>query len=357
MIDTAFARFDLTDLPELLDDIVPSEFKSIFEPISYKPWSPEVVQVVGRYTITRSAVVFPSLKLSRKLQYRNTLSRLQIAFITAASLIKRNARGADATAGKVAGIVHSPWTAGYYHWLTEGLPRALALREAYPNAVPTLPSPRYAPYFESLEAIGFTKSALFPSASNLAVRNPILTSCPGEFATTDPEVLRKLRAHICQRYEITHTKPFRKVYISRKKSRGRFVINELEVEETLKRHNFEIIHAEKLSFEEQVRLFSETATLVSIHGAGLTNAIFMQPGASMIELLPRRNGIFDYHRGRNSFLHDACYVRLAAAMGLTYGFVLCKADVPFYRGTHMANVEVDTSTLLDCLSTAHTDQS
>ena len=355
MIKTAFARFGPSDSPTRLDAIAPSEFGSIFEPLSYEPWKPEVDQVEGQFTVTRSAAVFPSLKLSRKLQYRNPLSRLQMAVIAAASLVRRKSKSLDGAAARKVGIIHSSWTAGYYHWLTEGLPRALALRETYPDAVPTLPSQRYAPYFESLEALGFTELALFPSGSNLTVRDPVLTSCPKRFATTDPEILRKLRAEIFARFGVVPAKPFRKVYISRKKSRGRIVANERDVEAALRQTGFEIIYAEKLSFEEQVRLFAETSILVSIHGAGLTNALFMQPGTSMIELLPRRNGIFDYHRGRNSFRHDACYVRLAAAMGLTYAFVLCKTDVPFYKGTHMANIEVDISSLLDCLSLADID--
>ena len=45
---------------------------------------------------------------------------------------------------------------------------------------------------------------------------------------------------------------------------------------------FETVYTEELSFAEQVRLFSETRCLVSIHGAGLTNLMFMPPGGHML---------------------------------------------------------------------------
>ena len=43
---------------------------------------------------------------------------------------------------------------------------------------------------------------------------------------------------------------------------------------------------DELSFEEQVRLMSQAAVVVGIHGADLTNCVFMQHGAAMIELNP-----------------------------------------------------------------------
>jgi capsular polysaccharide biosynthesis protein len=40
------------------------------------------------------------------------------------------------------------------------------------------------------------------------------------------------------------------------------------------------------TFEEQVRLMASTGVLVSMHGAGLMNQIFLPPGAAVIEVFP-----------------------------------------------------------------------
>ena len=348
MTDMSIARFESGVAPERLDQFVPPEFAPVFEPLSYVPWTPQAKQVDGEYTITRSAAVLPSASLTRMLQYGNPLSRLRANVISAASMLKRG-RGWLPKSENPCGIVHSIWTAGYYHWLTESLPRALVLKQQFPEAIPTLPSERYRPYVQSLKAIGHLDASFFPNDSNLAVVDPVLTDCTPRFATTAPTALESVRNTILENLEIESRPPRRKVYISRECARGRFVLNEEDVVATLSSHGFEIVHAETLSFREQVELFNSARTLVSIHGAGLANGLFMQPGSNLVELLPKRNGIFDYNRMRNTIRHDACYVRLAAAMRLIYGYLLCETDAKFYEKTHMANVRVDIDSLQDLL--------
>jgi hypothetical protein len=49
---------------------------------------------------------------------------------------------------------------------------------------------------------------------------------------------------------------------------------------------YDIIHAEKFSsFQEQLDYFYSVKTIVGITGSGLTNAVFMQPGGMMFELV------------------------------------------------------------------------
>jgi capsular polysaccharide biosynthesis protein len=47
-----------------------------------------------------------------------------------------------------------------------------------------------------------------------------------------------------------------------------------------------IILDDDVDFEEQVKLFATTGVLVSVHGAGLMNQIFMPPGSVTIEVFP-----------------------------------------------------------------------
>ena len=109
------------------------------------------------------------------------------------------------------------------------------------------------------------------------------------------------------------SKSFRKLYISRRKAKFRKVLNEGDVENILRKFDFETVVLEDISFLEQIRLFSETSVLLGVHGAGLTNMIFMRENSKAIEL--RSEG----DKNNN------CYFSLASAMTLDYYYITCKA--------------------------------
>ncbi|QWC57956.1 DUF563 domain-containing protein [Erythrobacter sp. 3-20A1M] len=330
--------------PLRLSSVAPREFSEVFEPLDYTPYYPRVIETSGRFTITRSAAVYPSLRLTKHTLYKRLYSFLQINAISIASLATRGSESPARGNGQY-GIIHSAWSTGYYHWLTEGLPRALLLKQAFPDATALLPTPRYAPFLESLAAVGQKDPEFFPGGKNVRLIDPILTTCPDYIATTAPSVLRNLRQHILKSFEVPQNTPSRKIYVSRARSRSRYVINEEEVTSSLIKKGFEVVYAEELSFRDQVILFNQSRVLVSIHGAGLSNALFMQPGSSVIELLPYRNGVLDYHRGRNSLRHDACYVRLSAAMNLNYSFIQCRQSTPRYKRTLNSDIYVNVNDL------------
>lgn len=79
------------------------------------------------------------------------------------------------------------------------------------------------------------------------------------------------------------SKPEKNIYISRRKS-ARPLLNESEVEDILSNHGFDVIFAEDLTFQEQVSVFSSAKTLISSHGAGMSNIAFMNSGTSIVEI-------------------------------------------------------------------------
>ena len=293
--------------------------------------------------MSRSGAIGHPVWLSRSLYWHEWVIVRSLA-IALLSFIRRGASAVSSQ--RPLGIIHSLWSAGYYHWVTESLPRALEIRRRYPGAIPILPKDHYINYAASLTALGFDEVRWFPPASNALIDDPVVSECPPRFGTTDPALLRDVRdAIVAYHSRKAAPAPHRIVYASRAKARGRRVRNEGEVVAMLREFGAEIVHFEDLDFAAQVRLMAETRLLVSIHGAGLTNMMWMPAGGRVIELLPVRNGWFDWNTVRRSFRHDACYVRLAEALGHRHLGLLGKAHHARFGGTWNADLTVDAESL------------
>ncbi|HAO46398.1 MAG TPA: hypothetical protein DCQ97_05700, partial [Chitinophagaceae bacterium] len=79
----------------------------------------------------------------------------------------------------------------------------------------------------------------------------------------------------------------RKIFLTRSRKRIRFLHNSEVIESLAVRYGFEILDADGLSLQEQIRLFGETRYLIGIHGAGLTNVMYRQNAPlHLLELLP-----------------------------------------------------------------------
>lgn len=74
----------------------------------------------------------------------------------------------------------------------------------------------------------------------------------------------------------------------------------------------------------------ETKYLVSLHGAGLTNMLFMHKGGSVLELR------------KSDDSNNNCYFSLTSALDLNYYYQKCEGDS---ASTQTANLKVDIQTL------------
>ena len=81
--------------------------------------------------------------------------------------------------------------------------------------------------------------------------------------------------------------PFIDVIINERLSRCRHIVNLLDLSGAISSLNLShrVIHFENMTFAEQVSSLRFTRVLISIHGAGLSNIIFLQPGSTVIELM------------------------------------------------------------------------
>ncbi len=108
----------------------------------------------------------------------------------------------------------------------------------------------------------------------------------------------------------------RRIYIDRRGSGVRPLVNEDALAGALVRLGFVPIKPEILSFADQVRLFRGAEAIVAPHGAGLTNLGFCRPGCVVLELL------------MDAYV-NWCFRHLAALMQLNYDCVLGRARRPW----------------------------
>jgi capsular polysaccharide biosynthesis protein len=112
--------------------------------------------------------------------------------------------------------------------------------------------------------------------------------------------------------------------------------NEKEVAELLSRYGFRPLEPHTLSFKEQIVTFSNTKYLVALHGAALTNCVFMQPDSHVLELHP------DISNEKSIF--NISYWNLCHYFGLHYYFQGC-SPVNTKERFHTANLIVDLKKL------------
>lgn len=221
------------------------------------------------------------------------------------------------------------WSYGYFHWLADALARLYAAREALGRATLLLPR-----QFERMDFVraslgvfgvgrveyvgddeaGFCERLLVPTH----------TAPSGNY---NEEVARGLRDLFAAAYGAAGDAAER-VYLSRGRAPKRRVANEPELLGALEEFGFRVVHFEEHPFAEQVRIAQGARHLVSNHGAGLTNMMFMPEGGSVLEL--RRAG----ERERNWFFN------LASAMRLKYFYQNCPPADPS-EDAHTADLVVD----------------
>lgn len=240
--------------------------------------------------------------------------------------------------GKAVWVIDD-WSNGYFHWVTDVLSRIFTVKDMLSDAVVPLP-----PRFKSL---GFVLPSLAPfkqlrvefmrEDEVLLFDKLLLPTHVAPSGHYNEKIIRGVREILVNFYGSAPAEEANdRVYISRSRAPKRRIANESEVAEVLSEFDFEIVHAEDCSFEEQVRVASGARYIVSNHGAGLTNMLFMNAGGSVLELRHESDRI------------NNCYFTLASALELSYFYQTC---TPVVQGEdpHTADLRVDAKRLRENL--------
>jgi capsular polysaccharide biosynthesis protein len=225
------------------------------------------------------------------------------------------------------------WSKGYFHWLTDALTRLFVVRDRLDQLTLLLPSEFATRDFvkSSLNVFGVKRVEFIRPNEVVKCRSllmPTHTAPSGHFRD---EVIQGVRTTLLNALGESHQGGER-LYISRRLAGRRRIANETELTPVLEKFGFETVCAEELSFEQQVKLFSRARYLVSNHGAGLTNMLFMRDGGAVLEL-----------RHVSDYINN-CYFILASALKLEYYYQLCQAEGNS-ADAHTADLIVDPKEL------------
>ncbi|QDT02573.1 hypothetical protein K227x_09510 [Rubripirellula lacrimiformis] len=233
------------------------------------------------------------------------------------------------------------WSAGYFHWMCDALPRlelALRLYQADELTV-VLPHKfgRYPYFLESLSVFGLRDIRLLRRFQRLRCRELVV---PGHVARTghhDPQIMDAMRQRFRSAFGDSSVTTGKRIYISRRDAGRRKVVNESEFMHVLERHGFEVMVAGQMSWADQVRTAMNAEYMISNHGAGLSNMMMMQPSSSVMEIHTDGKPI------------NGCYHNLAGAADIHYYYMFAKPENAA-QSMHSGNVIVDPSLLDSAIS-------
>ncbi|UOR03942.1 glycosyltransferase family 61 protein [Hymenobacter aerilatus] len=229
------------------------------------------------------------------------------------------------------GLVHDYWSVNnYYHWLADALPRLLLLRETSPNCALLLPAAAPEYLLTTARALGFSR---FQFVEKLAFARGMDLVMPGHTAPVGRqdqalllEVRRRLLAALAPQPPVAAS---RRVYASRSRQKTRRLLNEEELLPLLLANGFEVVYFEEYTLEQQIQLMQATSIFVGLHGANMTNLLFLPEHAQVVELMDAENP-------------NLCYFNMCANLGIDYRVIPCAPlhAAQVHRNNYDVTVEV-----------------
>jgi capsular polysaccharide biosynthesis protein len=209
-------------------------------------------------------------------------------------------------------LVVNPMSDNFFHWITEVVPKLQILKSKNCDNILLPSNIRHHYQLEILKKYDF--NIIYFNSEFIFIKKlkyvTNFSQYPGYYAVETINIIRN-----ALNLDILHniSAKFNPIYISRRLASRRKISNELDILEFIQSINIKIIDIENFTFSEITSIFTNASHIISIHGAGLTNMIFMQKGNSVFELLLENT------------LTDKCYYFLANACELNYSYQFCSS--------------------------------
>jgi len=240
-------------------------------------------------------------------------------------------------------VAFDGFTTGPYHWFCDFLSRIIALGEQTKEYVLILPATGYNKTIgtEILTLLKITfKDILFIKEDEYFLcRQCYMVSHPCITGRVADKQMATVKALI-DTYIVNGVADKNvngRIFVSRANTKYRHLLNEKELLPVLNAHGFATVRFEDHSFMEQVRLSATSKLMMGLHGAGLSNMLFMKAGGLVSEF--RRDKIY----------HNQCYWHLADSIGLNYAYLFGQPDIDKPIEGNGCNLTVTVKQLSDHL--------
>ncbi len=230
-------------------------------------------------------------------------------------------------------IIHDRHSKNYFHWVTDVLPKLIIAKEKKLLKNKTIILPNYKSQFQLDSIKKITKNVVYNNtySKDLIVKNLLYVSELHLSGYPRKIYLKKIRSKFARDYNFTK-KPI-KIYISRSNSDRRKLTNESKLIKILKKKKFKILKMEKINFDDQINYCLRASIIISLHGAGLTNLIWMKKKTKLIEI-----------RGSEDKNLNPYFV-MSKHLGIKYYYFLAKKNFLSYFFSHQ-NYELDIKSFL-----------
>jgi len=206
------------------------------------------------------------------------------------------------------------WSSGFAHWILDSLPRLYASRELHKHCYLILPESHNRTYIlDTLNMFDFKGIHFFPKKTYCQISNLILVTHAAPQGSLHEYLSREFRQYAkeyCTKIGLGNFTQGERIYISRQRAPKRHILNEQEVELVVKELGFTVIAFEDYTIFEQMAIMQHAKYVVTLHGAGVSNMIFMPSHTHYLEI--RRKG--DTHNNH--------FFALASAMQINYWYQL-----------------------------------
>ncbi len=213
----------------------------------------------------------------------------------------------------------------YFHWFTDALQR-IEVSKKYHHKYPVL----LLPGFENIRYIIDTLDLLnidyivLEKKQTYFIKELVLAERVSPAGNYRKEVIKAISSSLSlERENSSKDNIHERIWVSRQSADKRRIVNFDEIKKILEEYKFKIINFEDNYLKENIHIMRNCKILGGIHGAGLTNMMFMNKNASVIEVRAE---------GDNK---NNCYFSLASDLDKNYFYFFAKPSTQnFYNADY-----------------------
>ena len=216
------------------------------------------------------------------------------------------------------------------HWLTEALVRIWLCKDILETndqfLIPRSNMTEFA--IDSIRALGFKNDCIIHDSSKAIFQKMKVINSNGRQTEFDPCLLEIRKIILAKTNNSTSlSKKSYVLYVKRHQNSKRIIVNEEEMIDFLKsQFEVKVIEPSQMSFSQQVFEFNRAACVISMHGAALSNMIWMREGTHVVELYKDLR-CYDGNIYGPPNSPSSWYSRLSALMNLNYHLFQCNPPI------------------------------